>query len=248
MISFFDYSRKMVRYHGYGWMLYTALFYGVNLLNENPPSLLGIIAISPLMMLVFYGLLAILTDASKQRDKLTAILKGGLLIVLFALFIPFVSYGYVYGMLRLLGIDIQSEGTVFSVGEFLKNNALGFVRYSIYAVVYFVIGRLLETQRAYYEARQEVMQREIELLSAKNEKQEHELTALQMQLSPHIQHGLFNKLYGRALRSDEYLPDAILQMADITAYATKATELQKKPGADRTGTGDLGKTSDAYWP
>lgn len=223
-LDLFAWSWPLAKYHLLGWALYTALFYGVNQLNEGAPSLFAILLLTPMAMLVMYGVVAALRVASKQATPVRRWATGVALVAIALLLTPLAAYVYVYGLMTAMGAEIQANDVPFSLGEFIKNNLLGFARYATYAVAYFSVGRWLNAQQAYYEAKEANMRHKLDLLEARNEKQAHELAALQMQLSPHLQHALFNKLYGWAMRGDAQLPDAILLLADITAYATKAAQ------------------------
>lgn len=223
-VDLFAWSKKMVRYHLLGWVIYTFLFFGINQLNHHAPSFASIVLVTPMAMLVMYGVVATLLVASKLPTSAGRWLAGAGLLTLALLVLPLVSYGYVYGLMKAMGMEIQVPDAPFSIREFIKNNVLGFARYGTYGAVYFAIGRWMESHQAHFVARELSMRRAFALLQARNERQEFELTALQTQLSPHLQHALFNKLYGRALRNDSQLPESILLMSEIAAYATKATE------------------------
>lgn len=216
-------------YHVYAWTGYTALMYLVNRLNEDPPPFISIIAVTVLFILVFYLVLFMLRRFFGRGRYLT----GALVLLGVFVVVALVSYRYIHVILPGIGITIAREDVLFTHAAFLKNVVIGITRFSVYALVYFLIDRKLRTDRernvairAQLLAEHEKTRLEHEKLRLEHEKLQHEQAALGLQLNPHVLFNVINGLYARALEADGVLAEKLLLLSSLMEYAARVPQLR----------------------
>lgn len=209
-------------YHAYAWTGYMVLLYLVNRLNEDPPSMAAIAAVTMLFILVFYLVLFVLRRFFDRKRYV----RGTLALLGSYLALPLVTYAYIYLMLPPAGVTIAQEHVPFSHTAFLKNVVIGTTRFSVYALVYYLVGKKLATERERNAALREKLLAGREKLRVEREKLRHEQAALGMQLNPHALYNVINGLYARALEADGVLAERLLLLSSLMEYAARVPQLK----------------------
>lgn len=213
--------RKLVG-HLVTWPAYAMAIYAINLVNVNDMSLGRAVAITLLLALVFYPVLGVLYGFfRKGRFLLGAGALAGYLMVI----LPNVYYWAVYVLYPYAGIQLHVADAIYHAGEFYKNYGLGVFRFSVYAFVYYAVDKKIDAEKARSKMELEKMEAENQALRAENDSAQHEMAALSVQLSPHLLNSVLFKLHTLAIDATEHLPERILLLADVAAYATEATTL-----------------------
>lgn len=216
--SIFRYRSLVV--HVSAWLAYALIIYAINLINVHDMSLGRAVAITLLLTLVFYPVLGVLYCFFRQgRFLLGALVLTAYLFV----FLPTIYHWIVYALYPSAGIHLHVESVIYNTGEFYKNYGIGVFRFSVYAYVYYAVDTIIDAEKTRGQLELEKIEAENNALKSENESVRHEMAALSVQLSPHLLNSILFKLHTQATANENFLPERILVLAEIAAYATEAT-------------------------
>lgn len=216
-------KKRSAFYHVGAWLVYVLAMYLINRLNEHPPGLLSVVAVTVLFVLVFYLVLFVLRKFFDRKRYLW----GSLALLGSYALLPLLTYGYIYLTLPKAGIVIPLEDMPFSVSEFFKSVLIGTIRFSVYALVYYLVGKKRRSERERNRAVREKLTAERDMLRMERDKLQYELAALGMQLNPHLLYNIINKLYAGALKVDDRLAQRMLLLSSLAEYAARVPKLDK---------------------
>lgn len=230
-----NHKTSLIQKHVLGWLLYDLMTYFINYLANPEVKIVDVFALSLIYVLVFYLCLFFLKSLINKGSILTGILA----IILSFPVLAATGYFYVVVLLPLIGIKI-SMGT-FDFFSFLQAEIVGYLRFFIYALLYFFVERsfkkeqqLRKLQEEKFKTQQERKQKELENallkqqhLKSQSEKLQFEYAFLRSQINPHFLYNTLNVLFSQALCYSNELANNIMKLSHLMRYALESIELEE---------------------
>ncbi len=233
MNTFFLKKNKISSFyrHAFAWILYTFYIYAINFITNPRLSFLSIIIFELPFILVFYTSLYVLRLFKKKRF-LPA------LILFFSFFLSLSLLGYLYIYRFLPSLQIKLYDGHFEVSTFLQAAISGYVKFFIYALLFFFIDNSFENERELRKLQEqkfllEKQKKEKDLenillkqqeLQNEQEKLQYEYAFLRAQVNPHFLYNTLNVLFSQALPYSQNLADNILKLSNMMRYSLESLE------------------------
>ena len=219
--------------HVFSWTLYTIYLYGINVITNPRINPLSIVIFELPFILVFYTSLFVLRLFKKKQ-----ILLALILFVSFFLSLSLMGYGYIYVLLPLLKVKLYSGA--FEVSSFIQSAISGYIKFFIYALLFFFIDnsfnnerKLRELQEQKFLLEKQKKQKELENillkqqeLQGQQEKLQYEYAFLRAQVNPHFLYNTLNVLFSQALPYSQNLADNILKLSNVMRYSLESLEYE----------------------
>lgn len=197
MALLIDLRSKMVRQHALAWLAYDILLYLVNYISTPTAKFIDVLCLSVMYVLVFYSNLYLLHRFMRKGT----IILGIFIILLSFVLLSIIGYYYVTMLLPLVGIQIYTQPVDFI--SFTVSALVAYVRFLIYAVLYFQVQRTINKER-------------------QNARLEYSF--LRSQVNPHFLHNTLNSLFSQALNCSPPLADNIMKLSKLMRYSLESIE------------------------
>lgn len=217
--------------HILAWTLYCIYIFFINYMTNKEIKVIEIIFYVMPFGLAFYTSLY-----SLKLFKKKGVLYGLGSFFCFFIILSSASYYYIYHLLP--SSDVTLYDATDDLKVFIRVAIFGYIRFTVYALLYFVIKNSFEKERQLrslqeekFALEQEKKQQELqnallvqqELIS-QQERLQFEYAFLRAQINPHFLHNTLNVLYSQALNYSDELAENILKLSHMMRYALESLE------------------------
>jgi sensor histidine kinase YesM len=226
---------SLIQKHIVGWLVYDLVMFFINFLATPAVRIQDVFALSLIYMLVFYVCLFFLKHYVDNGKHL----MGSLAIILSFGVLSVVGYEYVVVLLPLAGVKILIGS--FDFQSFLQAEILVYMRFFIFALLYFFVERSFRKEKQLrilleekFKIEQQRKQEELENailkqqdLKSQKEKLQFEYAFLRSQINPHFLYNTLNVLFSQALCYSGELADNIMKLSHLMRYAIESIESEE---------------------
>ena len=212
--SLFTFDKRMVLYHFIAWITYTALLFLINGLTDPSVRFGSLLMLSLLFAFIFYCTLWIFLVFYRARRYLMTVLA----FLIYSVLIYWVGYWYIFSLVPKMNFIVYFKERPILEKEYLQHTILALTRFSVYSFTYYMVGIVKVRSQVFLSVTEEVHQKDIELLKARNKVLQYEIELLTAQVNPHYIHNKINMLYGRLLETAPEEAERVLELNDIVMY------------------------------
>lgn len=214
------------------WFIYSVYIFLLNLLTSKEVNPLFVL----LYVVPFIGLFYFFLYSFKIIER--NVYKGVSFIIILFLTLLSLSYLLLVKILPYFSIVLTTKS--FSTKALLQAIIIEFIKYFIYALLYYIIKELIERNTRLRKIKEEkynleIQKKEEELKNAEltrkelltqKEKIQYQYAFLRAQINPHFLYNTLNVLFSQALPLSESLANNILKLSDLMRYSLDNIETE----------------------
>jgi sensor histidine kinase YesM len=219
-----------VAIHVVAWIAYAGYIYAINYVVQPTLRYANIIFSLIPYCYTFYTVLYFFKNFGHRS---LMFLVGGYLILFFIL--TAMAYLFIFQFLPVWGVILYTSS---DLRLFVQSAVLGYVEFSVYALLYVYADKTIRKERELHRARElksrlehEKIQQQLENsllkqqeLKVQNEKAQYEYAFLQSQINPHFLFNTLNILFSQAMRFSVDLAENIAKLGEIMRYSIQSVE------------------------